>query len=139
MSTEDEVRAVSDEFYSGLSRMDASALLAAWSHANDVSTMHPMGGEEVGWQAVRASFEEPLRMMTDSHVELSDQRICVGEDLAYETGIERGRAKLGGEPIEFEQRVTNIYRREDGQWKMVHHHTDLSSSLVDMLRRQQAA
>ena len=30
--------------------------------------------------------------MTDSHVELIDQRIYAGTDLAYETGIERGGA-----------------------------------------------
>ena len=48
--------------------------------------------------------------MTDSHVELIDQRIYAGTDLAYETGIERGGAKLAGEPVEFEHRVTNVYR-----------------------------
>jgi ketosteroid isomerase-like protein len=139
MSTEDEVRTVSDKFYSGLSRMDASALPEIWSHSNDVSTMHPMGGEQVGWEEVRASFEQAEGVMTDSHVELIDQRICAGTDLAFETGIERGGAKLAGESVEFEHRVTNVYRREDGQWKMVHHHTDVSPGLVEILQRQQAA
>lgn len=37
--------------------------------------MHPMGGEQVGWEAVRASFEQAAGAMTDSHVELIDQRI----------------------------------------------------------------
>jgi ketosteroid isomerase-like protein len=35
--------------------------------------------------------------------------------------------------------VTNVYRREDGQWKMVHHHTDVSQGLVDIMQRRQAA
>jgi ketosteroid isomerase-like protein len=139
MSTEDDVRAVSDRFYSGLSRTDVAALPEIWSHGDDVTTMHPMGGEQVGWEEVRASFEGAAGLMTDSHVDLVDQRIYAGADLAYETGIERGSAKLAGQPIEFEHRVTNVYRLEDDQWKMIHHHTDLSAGLVEIMQRQQAA
>jgi len=139
MSTEDEVRAVSDRFYSALGRLDVSQIESVWSQSNSVSTMHPMGGEQVGWPEVRRSFEEAAGAMTDIHVELVDQRIQVGEDLAYETGVERGRGKVAGEQIEFEHRVTNVYRREGGQWKMVHHHTDVSPGMVEVLRRLQAA
>lgn len=139
MSTVDDVRAVSDKFYSGLSRMDVAALPELWSHRDDVTTMHPMGGEQVGWEEVRTSFEQAAGAMTDSHVDLIDQRIHAGTDLAYETGIERGSAKVGGEPVSFEHRVTNVYRLEDGQWKMIHHHTDTSPGLVEILERRQAA
>jgi ketosteroid isomerase-like protein len=139
MATQDDVRAVSDRFYSGLSRMDVAALPEIWSHSDDVTTMHPMGGEQVGWEEVRTSFEQAAGSMTDSQVSLLDQRIYVGTDLAYETGIERGSAKLAGEPIEFEQRVTNVYRLEDGRWKMIHHHTDISPGLAETLQRRQAA
>lgn len=139
MSTQDDVRAISYRFYSGLSRMDVAALPEIWSHSDDVTTMHPMGGEQVGWEEVRASFEQAAGPMTDSHVDLIDQRIYAGTDLAYETGIERGSAKLAGEPIEFEHRVTNVYRLEDGQWKMVHHHTDTSPGLVEIMQSRQAA
>ena len=139
MSKEADVRAISNRFYSGLSRMDVAALPEIWSHSDDVTTMHPMGGEQVGWDEVRASFEQAAGPMTDSHVELVDQRIYAGTDLAYETGIERGSAKLAGEPIEFEHRVTNVYRLEDGRWKMIHHHTDVSTGLVETLQRLQAA
>lgn len=140
MSKEDEVRAVSDRFYSGLSRMDVSALPEVWSRRDDVTTMHPMGGAQVGWEAVRTSFEEAAAgPITESSVDLIDQRIYAGTDLAYETGIERGRAKLAGEPIEFEQRVTNVYRLEDGRWKMIHHHADISPALLGLLQRRQAA
>jgi len=53
-------------------------------------------------------------------------------------GIEQGRATLAGEQITIEQRVTNIYRREAEGWKMVHHHTDLSPAMLDLLGRLQA-
>jgi len=139
MSTEDEVRAVSDRFYSALSRLDVSQLESVWSQSRTVSTMHPMGGEQVGWPEVRKSFEEAAGAMSDVHVELVGQRIRTGEDLAYEIGIESGHGTIAGERVEIEHRVTNVYRRESGQWKMVHHHTDVSPAMVEVLRRLQAA
>ena len=139
MSNEDEVRAVSDGFYSALNHLDISQLADVWSQSSTVTTMHPMGGEQVGWPDVRKSFEDAAGAMSDVHVELADQQIRTGEDLAYEIGIERGRGKVGGEQIEIEHRVTNVYRREGDQWKMVHHHTDVSPAMVEILRRLQAA
>src|SRR5262249_2560826 len=67
-------------------------------------------------------------------VRLRDQLIRVGTDLAYEVGIEEGEATLAGERVSFKHRVTNIYRREGGGWKMVHHHTDASPAMNDLVR-----
>ena len=59
MSAEDEVKAASDRFYTALSRMDVTQLPELWSRGDSVTTMHPMGGEQVGWQAVRESSSRP--------------------------------------------------------------------------------
>jgi len=48
-------------------------------------------------------------------------------------GTERGHRKVGERTIRFEGRVTNVYRREDDAWKIVHHHTDFSSAMVEAL------
>jgi ketosteroid isomerase-like protein len=58
--------------------------------------------------------------------------------MAYEVGTEQAQIKLAGEQIAVEIRVTNIYRREAGAWKIVHHHTDLSPAVLDVLSRLQA-
>lgn len=58
MSTEAEVRKASKQFYAGLNRMvngDADPLADIWSHSAAVTAMHPIGGRQVGWDAVRAS------------------------------------------------------------------------------------
>ena len=44
---------------------------------------------------------------------------------------------LAGQHVSFEQRVTNVYRREAGGWKIVHHHPDLSRAMQDILARLQ--
>ena len=141
MSSEDEVRTASAQFYAALNSMmvgDAAPLAEVWSHGADVSTMHPIGGRETGWDEVRGSFEQVAQLASEGHGELRDQSIQVGGDLAYEVGIEQGQITLAGEQIAIEHRVTNVYRREAGGWKIVHHHTDLSPAMLDLLGRLQA-
>ncbi len=59
--------------------------------------------------------------------------VPITEDAAYTLGTEHGHRKVGDETIHFEGRVTNIYRREAGGWKIVHHHTDFSSAMAEAL------
>ncbi len=142
MSTEDEVRTASTHFYAGLNRMangDASPLADIWSHSATVTAMHPIGGRQVGWDAVRASFEQVAQLASDGKVELKDQLIHVAGDLAYEVGVEHGQVTLAGQKVTIEHRVTNIYQREAGAWKMTHHHTDTSPAMLDVLSRLQSA
>ena len=142
MSAEDEARGASAKFYAALNSMtkgDASPLSDIWSHSETVTTMHPIGGEQTGWAAVRESFEQVSGLATDGQVELADQVILAGGELAYETGTERGTLKVAGEQVTVDQRVTNVYRREPDGWKIVHHHTDLSPARLDILERLQAA
>lgn len=138
MTAQDEVRKASEKFYAGLNRMangDASALTDIWSHSGDVTTMHPIGGREVGWDKVRASWEQVAKIASDGQIELRDQIIQVAGDMAYELGIENGQFRLAGEQVTIEHRVTNVYRRESGKWKIVHHHTDVSPTMLDALTR----
>ena len=142
MAAADEVRQASEQFYVALSQMansDASAMSAVWAHNNDVTALHPIGGRNEGWDDTRSSFEQVGSLASGGQVQLRDQMIQVGIDLAYEVGIEEGEITLAGERVSINQRVTNIYRRENGAWKMVHHHTDLSPEMIDLLHRLQSA
>ena len=141
MSTEEEVREGSKRFYTALNRMingDAKSLTDIWSHSAAVTAMHPIGGRSVGWDTVRTSFEQVAQLAAAGKIELKDQLVYVAEDMAYEVGVEYGQLKLAGQQISVEHRVTNIYRREAGAWKMVHHHTDTSPAMLDVLSRLQS-
>jgi ketosteroid isomerase-like protein len=141
MSTEDQARKASEQFYAALNRMangDAGPMADIWSHSAAVTTMHPIGGRQVGWDEVRGPWEQVAQLSARGQVKLSDQLIQVAGDVAYEVGLEQGQFTLAGEQIPIDQRVTNIYRREAGGWKIVHHHADLSPAMMDVLSRLQA-
>jgi ketosteroid isomerase-like protein len=138
MQAEDEVRAASEKFYAALNRMlngDPGSLTDIWSHDASVTAMHPIGGREIGWDQVRKSFEHVSQLTSAGLVRLNDQIIQVAGDVAYELGVERARSTLAGQPVAGDCRVTNIYRRESGSWKVVHHHTDATPAMLDVASR----
>jgi ketosteroid isomerase-like protein len=140
MSTEDQVRKASEQFYAALNHMangDPSSMADIWSHSATVTTMHPIGGREVGWDQVKGPWGQVAQMASGGQIELNDQIIQVSGDMAYEVGTEQGQFTFAGEQVSIGQRVTNVYRREAGGWKIVHHHADISPAMLDVLSRLQ--
>ncbi len=142
MSTEDEVRQASDQFYAALNRLvngDAGLMTEIWSHSSDVTVMHPVVGLVVGWEQVRASWEQFAQLCSGGQVIIRDPLIRVGGDLAYEVGTESAEVTVAGQTISFRPRVTHIYHHEAGGWKIVHQHTDVEPAMQTILDRLQAS
>lgn len=123
------VKAAVDQFYSALNIMftgDLEPMKNVWSHADDVTYMGPMGGFEKGWAAVLPVWEESAAMKLGGKVTPQDMEITVGQDIAFTHNYEAGEnLDKDGNPVKVSIRATNIFRKEDGQWKMIGHHTDL--------------
>ena len=138
MPAQDAVRNASKSFYSALNSMakgDAAPMLAVWSHSADATTMHPIGGREVGWNKVKGPWEQVASLCSGGKITLRGQRIRVAGGAAFETGVEKGQITVAGTKLNFEHRVTNIYKRDGRNWKIVHHHTDLSPEMIDVVRK----
>src|SRR3954453_9459558 len=128
MSADDDVKAASAQFYAALNQMLAGqqdTMGGIWSDGANITTMHPIGGREVGWDNVRPTWDQVASLASGGEVALADQLLSGDGDTAVEIGYERGHGMLAGERIAFDQRATNVYRRENGAWKIAHHHTDL--------------
>ena len=107
-------------------------MMEVWSHGSDVSAMHPFGGRMVGWDEVGDSWEQAAQAFSGGQIALDDMVVVpISEDAAYTVGTEHGQGGIGEQTVGIEWRVTNIYRREGGGWKMVHQHTDVSPALVE--------
>lgn len=130
---EKAVREAAAQFYAALNVMftgDVGPMKAVWSHADDVTYMGPGGGFQVGWDQVRANWEAQAAMKLGGEVQPEDMKITVGHDLAITQNYEKGEnTNVAGEPQEVSIRATNVFRKEDGKWKMIGHHTDLLPSL----------
>jgi len=123
------VRAAAEQFYSALNVMfsgELGPMKEVWSHGEDVTYMGPGGGFRLGWKDVLADWEAQAAMKLGGKVEPKDLRITVGRDLAIVSNYEIGHnVTADGKVQEVKIRATNLFRNENGQWKMIGHHTDL--------------
>ena len=121
-------------FYTALNRMfigELASMTGVWSHAADVTYMGPVGGLKVGWTEVLKDWEAQAAMKLGGKVETSDVKIVVGKDIAVVCNYEKGEINVEGKVQKVSIRATNTYRKEDGKWKMIGHHTDLLPYLAN--------
>lgn len=106
---------------------EPDATKSLWSERGDVTLANPFGPPAKGVDGVRRIMDRAASQISEGEGYTYDS-IAVVEtaELAYEVGIERNMAKLGNaaEKVPISLRVTTIFRREDGEWKIVHRHAD---------------
>jgi len=123
------VRAAAEGFYSALNSMftgESGPMKKVWSHADDVTYMGPDGGFHVGWKQVLADWEKQAALKLGGKVEPKQMRITVGRDLAIVSNLEHGEnVSPDGKVERVRIRATNLFRKKNGSWKMIGHHTDL--------------
>lgn len=110
-----EVLAANDAFYRAFAAMDYAAMDALWARTVGVACVHPLGEllrgrEEVmdAWRAILGNPDQP-------RVVSGGAEATVVGDLAFVVC----REFAAGTPIN----ATNIFAREDGVWRMAHHHS----------------
>ena len=78
-----------------------------------------------GWEEIEPSFREVASWFDGSEsYEFDVVAAGASADLAYTVGYERNVVVVNGERREYVLRATHVYRREDGQWRIVHRHAD---------------
>jgi hypothetical protein len=100
-----DVRAAETALHDG----DATARREIWSHGAEVDELF--------------AFLERSFSGCTSHVYEILAADVIG-DMAYTVGFEHTQAVVDGADRTYTLRVTQIYRREAGAWKVVHRHAD---------------
>lgn len=127
-SDEPAVRQATADFYAALNTMfegNIEPMQAVWSHADDVSYMGPDGKFTIGWDQVFADWQSQAARKLGGEIRAEQIHITVGQDLATVECREVGENLVDGKPTKVTLRATNVFRKENGQWKMIGHHTDL--------------
>jgi ketosteroid isomerase-like protein len=98
-----------------------------FSQREDVTIGNPFGPVRRGWKQVAETMEHAASLYRDGEViGFESMAKYATAELAYIVEVERYLAKVGGRqdvtPVSL--RVTSIFRREDGLWKITHRHAD---------------
>ena len=103
---------------------DAAPRRALWSRNEPVSVLGALrnanGQHELDelFTSLAASFSDCTSFVFDP------QAYDVIGDMAYTAGFEHISASMNGEPRTYTLRATQVYRREDGEWRVAHRHGD---------------
>ncbi len=138
MSDEQAVREASERFYKALTRLmagDPLPMQEVWHHTPEVTSGHPMGSWMFGWEQIWTSWQEFAALKLGGSIDARDVKVFLHGDLAYTTGVEDVTAEIGGRPVRWHAQVTNIFKRVDGVWKTIHHHSDKAPSAEDAINK----
>ena len=120
---------------------DAAPRIAMWS-PNDPVTLFGAAVTKSGWADVRGTFDWLGSSFSDCTA-YQNEVLAAGAsgDLAYTVAFEHTTASVNGAPPEpYRLRVTTVFRREDGDWRIVHRHGDslASPAAAEMTERLSA-
>ena len=105
---------------------DPRLWLEMWSQNEPVTVFGALGVAPRGTEAVERNFREvATRFANGSDFRFEVIAAGVSGGLAYNVGYETSLVSLDAGPVGPSRiRVTHVFRRENGEWKMVHRHGD---------------
>lgn len=100
---------------------------ALWSHQHDVTLGGGFGGSfELGWDKVAQRLNWASSQFTNGRNEITRISSAASGDLAYLVQMEHLSFMLPNAraAVELTYRVTMVFRKENGQWRIIHRHAD---------------
>jgi ketosteroid isomerase-like protein len=110
----------------GLQRGDARAYKELWSHSDDVTLSGGFGGEiEKGWDKVSTRLDWAAKQFSNGSNRISRLVKTASGDLAYVVQSEHIEfVGPRGAASKKDYRVTMVFRKEHGTWKILHRQAD---------------
>lgn len=113
-------------------RGDVEPRLALWSRRDPVSLLGAWGPNKTGWADLHRIFVWVAERLgstqyRDYRFDVEVAEVSADGQMAYSVGFERFNEVLAdGATKPWTVRVTHVYRREEGEWKIIHRHGDLA-------------
>jgi len=104
---------------------DVSEIKALYSHSDDATSFYGWGGYEKGWQAVSQRWDWAGVQFKGGTVRYENVSTVITAELFYVTDIEAFENQRVADTADitgWSNRVTHIFRKEDGEWRLLHRH-----------------
>lgn len=104
----------------------SAPLMALFSHADDATVLGGFGGHEMGWPQIGPRLQWVGETFLGGRCDYEVLTSWAGADLGYVVQVERIEARVRdrAEPLHLALRVTMVFRREGGEWRLLHRHAD---------------
>jgi ketosteroid isomerase-like protein len=117
-----------EECHSALAQQgngNSAPFLALWAHGDDPTIMAAVGGYETGYEQISALLSGVSQTLDWTGFVAETLATGTAGDLAFSVELEKMTRTVNGVPEEMTIRASQIYRIEDGSWKVVHRHGDV--------------
>jgi ketosteroid isomerase-like protein len=104
---------------------DVSDIKALYSHSDEATSFYGWGGYEKGWQAVSLRWDWAGAQFKGGTVRYENVSTVITPELFYVTDIETFESQRVADTegiTGWSNRVTHIFRREAGEWRLLHRH-----------------
>lgn len=105
---------------------DVGPRLEMWSQHDPVTLFAALGPSKSGWDDLEPMFRAVASRVSGGR-DVSYEIISadVSGDIGWTVGFSRFTVSIDGGPVTRRTlRLTHLYRREAGEWKVVHEHSD---------------
>ena len=105
---------------------DVSGIKALYAKSDDATSFYGWGGYEKGWDEVSRRWDWAGQQFKGGSVGHENITTVIAGEMAYTTDIETFQVRMDGmdAPTQWSNRVTHIFRLEDGDWRLVHRHAN---------------
>jgi ketosteroid isomerase-like protein len=132
-----ELIRVTEDATTAFMRGEMERYLSVTEHVRGFTLMNPFGGEPLRYEDRTESLREAAGFFKGGEAKLDVTEAHAWGDTLVLVMVERQHGEVGGLPDQdWSLRVTQVYRRDGTDWKLVHRHAD---PLVHPIGLEQAA
>jgi len=104
---------------------DAAPLAELTAERQPATFFPPGGGRVEGAPEVSLRYTRDAHAFGGGETHFEILHLAASGDLAWWVGLQHAKAKLGDAPWRpMSLRITELFRHENGDWKLVHRHAD---------------
>jgi ketosteroid isomerase-like protein len=114
-------------FYQAFEARDIEAMMSVWAEDEEILCIHPGSGRHVGYDAVRAGWEQIFAGDERLTFRLDEVITIETVGLAMQSAVEQVSVGSDGTP-RGTALATNVFMRTPSGWRMVMHHASPAPS-----------
>ena len=118
-------------FYNAFNARDLEAMKKVWSSKENITCVHPGWDPLNGFEPIMKSWKGIFKNSGNMNIEASDISVITSEGLALVSCVEKLYTIATNGVLASEVFSTNIFKLEEGSWKMVMHHASPMASLKE--------
>ena len=127
--SEKDVIEMNQSFYDAFNKNDIELMIGIWLNDSTSQCIHPGWDVLTGFKNIMTSWQKIFAAAQDLEIKLSNIDVTTSENLAWVT-CQENLFSIASSGVQLSKvHSTNLFKKQNGAWKMVLHHASPVSGL----------